>query len=158
MNDIEEIYQCLLDKSYQDAVQLDIVVSKVTDQDLVLGFLFDLVMRHEEYGSDQETVKLAIANITDPDTLDAKHVSDCHTKYIQTMKSKNDASMADNVFSIATLFLLLDEKIDEYEETVANCDSVSSLEALKGHLLEGEQYEYIAVIDNRIKQIRDGRG
>ncbi len=29
MNDIEEIYQCLLDKSYQDAIQLDIVISKL---------------------------------------------------------------------------------------------------------------------------------
>ena len=40
MNDIEEIYQCLLDKSYQDAIQLDILISEgyIKESNLADGY------------------------------------------------------------------------------------------------------------------------
>jgi hypothetical protein len=157
MNDIEEIYQCLLDKSYQDATQLDIVVSKLIDPELTLGFLIDLAIRHDEYESDEETIKLAIANITDPDSLDPKHVTDCHTKYITLLKAKNEESMEVNKFSVTTLFMLLSGADDSYNNTISECNNTNALVKLKEQLLEAELYENIAVIDKRIKEIEDGR-
>jgi len=157
MNDIEEIYQCLLDKSYQDAIQLDIVISKLIDQELTLGFLFDLAMRHDEYESNEETIKLAISNIVDPETLDPKHVSECHSKYINLLKTKNEESMEVNQFSVKTLFMLLTGEEEEYNTAVSTCESVNALNKLKEQLLEAEVYENIAVIDKRIKELEDGR-
>jgi hypothetical protein len=157
MNDIEEIYQCLLDKSYQDAIQLDILVSKLIDQELTLGFLIDLAIRHDEYESDEETIKLAIANIADPDNLDTKHVTDCHTKYITLLKAKNEESMEINRFSMETLFLLLADATEIYDKKIADCGNTKALEKLKEQLLDAELYENIAVIDKRIKEIEDGR-
>jgi hypothetical protein len=157
MNDIEEIYQCLLDKSYQDAIQLDILISKINDQELMLGFLFDLSIRHDEYESDEETIKLAIANITDPDNLDSKHVTDCHTKYITLLKAKNEESMEINQFSVTTLFMLLSGADDAYNNTITECKNTNALAKLKEQLLDAELYENIAVIDKRIKEIEDGR-
>lgn len=157
MNDIEEIYQCLLDKSYQDAIQLDILISKINDRELILGFLFDLSIRHDEYESDEETIKLAIANITDPENLDVKHVTDCHTKYITLLKAKNEESMEINKFSVTTLFMLLSGADDAYNNTITECKNTNALVKLKEQLLDAELYENIAVIDKRIKEIQDGR-
>lgn len=157
MNDIEEIYQCLLDKSYQDAIQLDILISKINDRELILGFLFDLSIRHDEYESDEETIRLAIANITDPENLNVKHVTDCHTKYITLLKAKNEESMEINKFSVTTLFMLLSGAIDAYNKTITECINKMALEKLKEQLLDAELYENIAVIDKRIKEIEDGR-
>ena len=157
MNDIEEIYQCLLDKSYQDAVQLDIVISKVSDRDLMIGFLFDLAMRHDEYEAEEETIKSAIASFTDTDKIDPKYVSECHAKYIGLLKTKNEESLEINTFSIDTLFLLLAEDTEGYEKTVNACTNTKALEKLKEQLLDAEIYENIAVIDKRIKEIGDGR-
>ena len=157
MNDIEEIYQCLLDKSYQDAIQLDILVSKLIDQELTLGFLIDLAIRHDEYEADEETIKLVIANIADPDNLDSKHVTDCHTKYVTLLKAKNEESMEINKFSITTLFMLLSGADDSYNKTITECKNINVLVKLKEQLLVAELYENIAVIDKRIKEIEDGR-
>lgn len=157
MNDIEEIYQCLLDKSYQDAIQLDILISKINDRELILGFLFDLSIRHDEYESDEETIRLAIANITDPENLNVKHVTDCHTKYITLLKAKNEESMEINKFSVTTLFMILSGAIDAYNKTITECINKMALEKLKEQLLDAELYENIAVIDKRIKEIEDGR-
>lgn len=157
MNDIEEIYQCLLDKSYQDAIQLDILISKLIDQELTLGFLFDLAIRHDEYESDEDTIKSAIANFTDTDNMDPGYIADCHSKYITLLKTKNEESMEINRFSIETLFLLLEEKIDEYENVVNFCTNKRALHKLKEQLLEAEVYENIAVIDKRLKEIEDER-
>ena len=157
MNDVEEIYQCLLEKTYQDAIQLDILISKVSDRDLILGFLVDLAIRHEEYESDEETIKTAIANLTDSDGLDPVYVTECHTRYIDLLKTKNEESMEINKFSIDTLFLLLAEDTEGYEKTVKACTNTKALEKLKDQLLDAEIYENIAVIDKRIKEIEDGR-
>lgn len=153
MNDIEEIYQCLLEKTYQDAVKLDIVLSKVEDEDLKLGFLVDLVARHKEYEADEETVQLAIANTFDTEKLNYEHVTICHEIYISTLKKKNEESLIENKFSITTLMLLLEEKIDEYEYEVSRCESKGALAKLKDQLIEAEIYESIAVIDKRLSQI-----
>ena len=157
MNDIEEIYQCLLDKSYQDAIQLDIVISKLIDQELTLGFLFDLAIRHDEYESNEETIKLAISNIVDPDTLDPKHVSDCHSKYVNLLKTKNEESLEINRFSVTTLYMLLSGADEEYNNAISICENVNALIKLKEQLLEAEVYENISVIDKRIKELEDGR-
>jgi ribosome biogenesis GTPase A len=157
MNDIEEIYQCLLDKSYQDAIQLDILISKINDQELMLGFLFDLSIRHDEYESNKETIDLAISNIANPDELDTKRVMACHSKYIELLKAKNEESMVIILFSVSTLFMLLSGAIDAYNKTITECINKMALEKLKEQLLDAELYENIAVIDKRIKEIEDGR-
>lgn len=157
MNDIEEIYQCLLDKSYQDAIQLDILISKINDQELMLGFLFDLSIRHDEYESNKETIDLAISNITNIDELEPEHVMTYHSKYIELLKVKNDESMEINKFSVSTLFMLLSGANDAYNNTITECKNTNALVKLKEQLLEAEFYENISVIDKRIKEIEDGR-
>jgi len=157
MNDVEEIYQCLLEKTYQDAIQLDILISKVSDSDLILGFLVDLAIRHEEYESDEDPIKAAIANLTDSDGLDPVYATECHTRYIDLLKTKNEESLEINKFSIDTLFLLLAEDTEGYETTVNACNNTKALDKLKEQLLDAEVYENIAIIDKRIKEIEDGR-
>ena len=100
---------------------------------------------------------MAIANITDPENLDVKHVTDCHTKYITLLKAKNEESMEINKFSLTTLFMLLSGADDAYNNTITECKNTNALVKLKEQLLDAELYENIAVIDKRIKEIQDGR-
>ena len=44
MTDLDKIYECLFDKTYQNKSQFEIVLSYIEDKELAVGFIFDIVL------------------------------------------------------------------------------------------------------------------
>lgn len=54
MTDIEIVYNCLHDKTYQDKLKLELILEQVQDKKLVKGFLTQLYSNSEGYEIDKE--------------------------------------------------------------------------------------------------------
>ena len=89
MKDVDLIWECLIDKSYKDNIQLELLINKIEDRKLAIGFLTDLWSK----SSDWEVDKDDIVNLTTSflGEVPKKEMLIEYSSYFQTMmKNKND--------------------------------------------------------------------
>lgn len=155
MTDLEKIYECLIDKSYQNKAQFEIVLSDIGDKELAVGFLFDLLLKHASYEADKQTMLELIAE-TLGEMTPREYIKKCHDCFLERIKEINTESMEGNRFvmdALATLLSAMDSEdniigsTESFEKVVSECKSKDHLKRLKSHLLEAEFYEVIGIVD-----------
>jgi hypothetical protein len=155
MTDLEKIYECLIDKTYQNKTQFEIVISDIEDKDLAVGFLFDLLLKHTAYEVDKQTMLELIAE-TLGEMKPRQYIKDCHDTFTERIKKINDDSLSGNRFVMDSLTALLSTvdsegnltgSTEKFEKTVSEFKNKEHLQRLKEHLLESELYEVIGIVD-----------
>jgi len=155
MTDLDKIYECLIDKTYQNKAQFEIVLSDIEDKELAVGFIFDLLLKHTAYEADKQTMLELIAE-TLGEMTPREYIKDCHDMFMEKIKKMNDDSMSGNLFIMDALTVLLSVvdsegnltgATDKFEKTVSECKNKEHLKKLKDHLLESELYEVIGIVD-----------
>jgi hypothetical protein len=158
MTDLDKIYECLIDKTYQDKTQFEIVLSDIEDKDLAVGFLFDLLLKHTAYEADKQTMLELIAE-TLGELKPRQYIKDCHDVFTERIKKLNDESLSENMFimdaltallSVADLEGNLTGPTEKFEKVVSDFKSKEHLEKLKERLLDSELYEVIGIVDKYI--------
>jgi len=153
MTDLDKIYECLFDKTYQNKSQFEIVLSYIEDKELAVGFIFDLLLKHKSYEADKQTMLELMADTLGEITT-REYIKDCHNSFTEKIKKKNDESLSGNMFVMDALTILSsivdDDKViptDKFEKIVSECKSKEHLQKLKEHLLAAELYEVIGIVD-----------
>ena len=65
MKDVDLIWECLIDKSYQDEVQLELLINKIEDRKLVVGFLTNLYTNSVDWEVDKGSIINIISTYLD---------------------------------------------------------------------------------------------
>ena len=81
MKEIESVYKIIHDETYNNQVLLDIELSKISDEKLVVGMLCDLYSK-EGYKADKEAIILSMRNYCDIESL---NLQECNAYYIDKM-------------------------------------------------------------------------
>lgn len=155
MTDIDKIYECILDKTYQNKSEFEIILSDIEDKELVIGFIFDILLKHAAYEADKQSMLELIADVLGEMTP-RDFIKKCHSDFIEKIEKINSDSLSINRFVIDALTLLV-EHVDEdgnfigttyeFEKLLRACDSKEKLAKLKENLLAGELYEFIGLVD-----------
>lgn len=155
MTDLDKIYECLIDKTYQNKAEFEIVLSDIEDKELAVGFIFDLLLKHTAYEADKQTMLELIAE-TLGEMTPREYIKDCHDRFMEKIKKMNDESLVGNRFvmdALTALLLVADSEgnltgpTDKFEKVVSESKSKEHLKKLKEHLLESELYEVIGIVD-----------
>ena len=81
MKEIESVYKIIHDETYNNQVLLDIELSKISDEKLVVGMLCDLYSK-EGYKADKAAMILSMRNYCDIESL---NLQECNAYYIDKM-------------------------------------------------------------------------
>lgn len=155
MTDLDKIYDCILDKTYQNKSQLEIILSQIEDRELVVGFIFDMLLKHSTYEVDKQSMLELMAEILGEMTP-REFIKNCHNIFIEKIKKINDDSLSVNIFivdALTSLYSTVDTDgkftgpTEGFEKLLSECDSKTKLVKLKENLLEAELYEFIGLID-----------
>jgi hypothetical protein len=82
MTEAESVYRIIHDETYNNQVLLDIELSKISDEKLVVGMLVDLYSK-EGYKAHKAAIILSMRNYCDIENLD---LQECNAYYIDKMK------------------------------------------------------------------------
>ena len=125
MGEIENVYKIIHDETYNNQVLLDIELSKISDQKLVVGMLCDLYAK-EGYKADKDAMILSMRNYCDIENLD---LQECNAYFIDKMKeyrsTKVKAPSADKLKQFLSILQL------------------SMKQAVDGHVTLPENKEYV---------------
>jgi transcriptional regulator of heat shock response len=125
MEEIENVYKIIHDETYNNQVLLDIELSKISDQKLVVGMLCDLYAK-EGYKADKDAMILSMRNYCDIEDLD---LQECNAYFIDKMKeyrsTKVKAPSADKLKQFLSILQL------------------SMKQAVDGHVTLPENKEYV---------------
>lgn len=161
MTDIDLIWECLIDKSYKDKTQLELLLNKIEDKKLAIGFLTDLWSK----SSDWEVDKDDIVNLTSTylGEVPKKEMLIESSSYFQTlMKNKNDREKDLAKFLVDFLttlsneiskgdnkgdFILSEIDTTKLEDILSEQKDKSFISDLKEKLLTMEMYEVLPLID-----------
>jgi hypothetical protein len=160
MTDIEIVYNCVHDKTYQDKLKLELILEKVQDKKLVKGFLTQLYSNSEGYEIDKEIPVELIASILG-ETPDKEDLFTSAEYYSKLMKELNNFTMGKNKFlvnfltemkssmSVADGQEVTEKDIDseKLEEILKSCEDKRYIEYTKSTLLEYEMYEFLKIVD-----------
>ena len=160
MSDIEIIYNCVHDKTYQDKIELELILEQVKDKKLVKGFLTQLYSNSEGYEINKEIPVELISSILG-ETPDKEDLVTSVGYYNEKMKELNDFTMNKNEFLISFLNEIKSSiKVDEYqelkksdinyeklEEMLKSCKDKRYIEYVKYSLLKYEIYEFLKIVD-----------
>jgi len=154
MTDLDKIYECILDKTYQNKSQLEIILSQIEDKDLVVGFIFDMLLKHSKYDVDKQSMLELMAEILG-EMKPREYIKNCHNTFNEKLHKMNDEILSENSFILVALKILSsivdDDNIfgdtDKFEKVVSECKSKEHLEKLKKKLLNAELYEVIGIVD-----------
>lgn len=160
MTDVEIVYNCVHDKTYQDKLELELILEKVKDKKLVKGFLTQLYSNSERYEIDKEIPVELMASILEetPDKEDLVISADYFTK---KMKELNEFTLGKNKFLIDFLNEMKssinvsdgqevtskDIDSEKLEEILKSCEDKRYIEYTKSTLLEYEMYEFLKIVD-----------
>mgnify|MGYP006928524644 CR=1 FL=1 len=103
MKEIESVYKIIHDETYNNQVLLDIEISKITDEKLVVGMLCDLYSK-EGYKADKEVMILSMRNYCDIENLD---LQECNAYFIDKMKEYRLSVVKSHLLLINLLNLYL---------------------------------------------------
>ena len=161
MKDIDLIWECIIDKSYQDKIYLELLLNKIEDRKLAIGFLTDLWSK----SSDWEVDKDDIVNLTATflGEIPKKEMLIEYSSYFQTlMKNKNDRETEIAKFLVNFLttlsteiskgdnkgdFILSEIDTTKLEDILSEQKDKSFISDLKEKLLTMEMYEVLPLID-----------
>ena len=161
MKDVDLIWECLIDKSYQDMIYLELLLNKIEDKKLAIGFLTDLWSK----SNDWEVNKDDIVNLTATflGEVPKKEMLIEYSSYFQTlMKNKEDKEEEISKFLVDFLTTLSNEiskgdnKVDfilseidttKLDEILSEQKDKSFILYLKEKLLTIEMYEVLPLID-----------
>jgi hypothetical protein len=125
MEEIENVYKIIHDETYNNQVLLDIELSKISDQKLVVGMLCDLYAK-EGYKADKDAMILSMRNYCDIEHL---NLQECNAYFIDKMKeyrsTKVKAPSADKLKQFLSILQL------------------SMKQAVDGHVTLPENKEYV---------------
>ena len=160
MTDIEIVYNCLHDKTYQDKLKLELILEQVQDKKLIKGFLTQLYSNSEGYEIDKEIPVELMASFLgeNPDKDDLLISADY---FNEKMKELNDFTLGKNKFLINFLSEMkssmnvadgqevTEKDIDcqKLEEILKSCEDKRYIEYTKSTLLEYEMYEFLKIVD-----------
>jgi hypothetical protein len=161
MKDVDLIWECLIDKSYKDKIQLELLLNKIEDRKLAIGFLTDLWSK----SSDWEVDKDDIVNLTATflGEVPKKEMLIEYSSYFQTlMNNKNDREteiakfLVDFLTTLSTEiskgdnkgdFILSEIDTTKLEDILSEQKEKSFISDLKEKLLTMEMYEVLPLID-----------
>jgi len=155
MTEIETIYNIIHNATYNDAVLLDIELSKVTDTKLITGMLVDLYSK-EGYEADKKIILPILAQYKDYNLTECNEYYIKHVKaYRETMPKSPNINTLNKFISILSLIKedklnLKDDKQDklnlkdnkDYVDFVKNLKN-DDIEFFKNMLLKKELYEEV---------------
>jgi hypothetical protein len=154
--DIELIYKCILEKSWNNKVQFEIILDKVTDKRLVVGLLSDIAIRPKQYNASRDlAVELSTRYLNEDNIGDSNYIRESNTYYRSLMRDWNNKELDRHKFIKDALFLIKDmfdssDNMMEIEDFLSKEENKKYLPELKNILLEGELYEAISTIDKYI--------
>ena len=159
MSDIEIVYSCVQNKTYQDKIQLELVCEKVKDKKLIKGFLTELYSNSKGYKIDKNIPVELIASIFE-ESHDKEDLFLSSEYYIEKIKEINEFTMAKNEFLILFLTEMqssikgdgeelkeIDINSEKLEEMLKHCEDKRYIEYTKSTLLKCEMYEFLKIID-----------
>lgn len=154
--DIELIYKCILEKSWNNKVQFEIILDKVTDKRLVVGLLSDIAIRPKQYNASRDlAVELSTRYLNEDNIGDSNYIRESNTYYRSLMRDWNNKELDRYKFIKDALFLIKDmfdssDNMMKIEDFLSKEENKKYLPELKNILLEGELYEAISTIDKYI--------
>jgi hypothetical protein len=160
MTDIEIVYNCLHDKTYQDKIELELICEKVQDKKLIKGLLTQLYSNSEGYEIDKEIPVELMASLFGS-TPDKEELFSASEYYSKLMKELNDFTLNKNKFLVEFLSEMkssikseegkevTEKDIDseKLEEILKSCEDKRYIEYTKSTLLEYEMYEFLKIVD-----------
>ena len=159
MKEIESVYRIIHDETYNNQVLLDIELSKITDEKLVVGMLCDVYSK-EGYKADKDAMILSMRNYCDIEDL---NLQECNAYFIDKMKEYRlntvKAPSADKLGQFLSILSSIKETIDvdgnvclpdnkEYVDFVKELSN-DEFEFFKNILLKQELYEINNMINIR---------
>lgn len=161
MKDIDLIWECLIDKSYQDKIQLELLLNKIEDRKLAIGFLTDLWSKSSDWKVDKDDIVNLTASFLGE--TPKKEMLIEYSSYFQTlMKNKNDRETEIAKFLVNFLttlsteiskgdnkgdFILSEIDTTKLEDILYKQKDKSFISDLKEKLLTMEMYEVLPLID-----------
>jgi hypothetical protein len=159
MKDVDLIWECLIDKSYQYGIQLELLINKIEDRKLAIGFLTNLFTNSKDWGVDKDII-INLASTYLGDTPKNEMLLDAFNYFQSKMKSKNSKHQNLDRFLIDFLTTLSSEIIGDDKEdfNLSGIDTTkledilskgdkNSIQHLKEKLLKMEMYEILPLID-----------
>mgnify|MGYP003640091388 CR=1 FL=1 len=151
MEDLNTIYDCLLNKTYENRVLFEMTLSNVEDKELVIGLLFSLLINSTGYKSMDgiEPDKMMIMEILSTQgELDLEYVKKCYSSFSIRTKEINSKERTKTEFLVEALGSLKDAV--EFESIVNKSENKMYLESLKEMLLDSQLYEFVSIVDKYI--------
>jgi|688.fasta_scaffold228655_3 hypothetical protein len=160
MKDVDLIWECLIDKSYKDEIQLELLINKIEDRKLVVGFLTNLYTNSVDWEVDRGTIINVISTYLG-DTPKNEILLDAFRYFQNKIGDKNENQQNLDQFLVDFLTILEDEmsedddesdfifsEIDTTEmENLLSKGDKNSIQHLKEKLLKMEMYEILPLID-----------
>jgi hypothetical protein len=159
MKDVDLIWECLIDKSYQDGIQLELLINKIEDRKLAIGFLTNLFTNSKDWGVDKDII-INLASTYLGDTPKNEMLLDAFRYFQNKIGDKNENQQKLDQFIVDFLTILEDEMSGDDEsdfifseidttklEDILSKGDKNSIQHLKEKLLKMEMYEILPLID-----------
>jgi hypothetical protein len=158
MKDVDLIWECLIDKSYQDVIQLELLINKIEDRKLAIGFLTNLFTNSKDWGVDKDII-INLASTYLGDTPKNEMLLDAFRYFQNKIGDKNENQQKLDQFIVDFLTILEDEMSDDETdfifseidttklEDILSKGDKNSIQHLKEKLLKMEMYEILPLID-----------
>lgn len=160
MKDVDLIWECLIDKSYRDEIQLELLINKIEDRKLVVGFLTNLYTNSVGWKVDRGTIINVISTYLD-DTPKDEMLMDAFRYFQNKIGDKNENQQNLDQFLVDFLTILENEMSEDDKESdfiFSEIDTTemenflskgdkNSIKHLKEKLLKMEMYEILPLID-----------
>lgn len=154
MKDVDLIWECLVDKSYQDKIQLELLLNKIEDKKLAGGFLFSLFTYSEKWGVDiNHIIGIMSTYFEYENTPNDDYMQDAFSYFQKLLGDKNENQLKMKQFIKDFLTILENEyayfgQIDTTKiENFLSKGDKNSIQYLKEKLLTMEMYEVLPLID-----------
>ena len=116
MKDVDLIWECLIDKSYKDEIQLELLINKIEDRKLVVGFLTNLYTNSVDWEVDRGTIINVISTYLG-DTPKNEILLDAFRYFQNKIGDKNENQQNLDQFLVDFLTILEDEMSEDDDES-----------------------------------------
>ena len=156
MSEIEKIYQCILEKSYLNKVELSILLESLSNRKLVKGFLNSICILNSRYEISEdyktELLFLYIETFGEPSTTE--DITESADYFSSEMGKISDSKIEQTELRIKSLGIIIEYiKNDKDKALFEECDLII-LKSIKNILLESEMYVDIIVVDELINKLK----
>jgi hypothetical protein len=156
MDDVKIIYECVFQKTWNNQVEFEMILDKVTDKRLVIGLLSDMAIRPKQYDVNRDiAIEFSSRFLNERDIKNIEYIRESNSYYRSIMKDYNNKELERHSFINNSLAMIKDifdskEKSEVFELFLSKQENKEYLIELKNILLEGELYEVISLIDKHI--------